>query len=210
MIVKSGIPEVLAAGSVELGEAIAEITPGSIGVTNVLNNVLSNFSDGAVIVIDPHTGKIYAASPEAKRTALINAVADDLPKVFLDPDAGQTGRSLKWTKNEDSDGSIDDEETLTDAVKPSFTVESLVGRLLSLMQAAEAATPAKAGNQFIVIDQVNKRVTAHSGTVGGAGIRTALDAIALNVADTEEVSVQLTPEAGESSPSSLPFEGGAV
>jgi hypothetical protein len=205
MIVRSGIPAVLAAGEAEMGQAVADITPGSISMSNVISNVLAQFADAAVIVIDPHTGKVYASSEAAAIEDLGDAVEGD--ETVYAPDVDQTGRSLKWAKV--SGAGITDDEPLYTAVKPSFTVESLVSRLLAILAEMEAFTPALASKQFLVINQVNKTVR-YVNAAAPVDARTNLEAVVLNTAGHESVKVQLTPEAGESSPAALPFEGGAV
>lgn len=208
MIIRSGIPAVDQAGTEELGQAIAAITPGSINASNVIGNVLSQFDDAAVIVYDPHTGKCYASSEATQKAALSAAFGESIFCRF-NPDAGQTGRSLKWTADVANDFDLEAGATLVTAVKPTFTVESLMSRVLALIAAEEAADPTLSTKQFIVIDQVNKQFTVMR-DAAPATVRTALNAIDLDNAAEESVEVTLTPVAGESSPSALPFEGGAV
>lgn len=205
MIIKNGVPAVTAAGSADLGAAVIQTTPGALSVSAIVANILSNYADGAVIAIDPHTGKIYATSD--------TDLADDLRAVFaaddkchIVPDSGQTGRSLAFTVDEDLI-TIPGISAIETEVKPKFTVESLVNKLLSLQAELEAATPANAGKQFIIIDQVNKDVNAVLAS-NAAAARAALDAINLGAAG-ENVKVTLTPESVEAS-GALPFEGGTV
>lgn len=207
MIIKNGVPAVTAAGSADLGAAVTQTTPGALSVSAIVANILSNYADGAVIVIDPHTGKVYASSDSTKAQALRDAaIAGTADVCHIVPDAAQTGRSLSFSIDEDLIG-LTGVNAIQTAVKPKFTVESLVNKLLSLQAEFEAATPANAGKQLIVIDQVNKSVDAVLSATPSTA-RTALDAVDLSAAG-ENVKVTLTPESVEAS-GALPFEGGTV
>lgn len=204
-VIKSGKPTVVASGSPALGQAIAETTPNDIAVTNVVGNILANFNDGAMIVIDPHAGKVFAGSVPGVRTSLIDAIIDKDP-LYLTPDANQTGRSLAFSPAVGNTLAGIDIADLHTAVKPKFTVESLVSRLLAKIQEREAAVPADAGLFFVVVDQVNKKVGIVK--TGDEASRDDLAALALNAG--EAVKITLTPAEEDSVSNPLPFEGGAV
>lgn len=205
-VIKNGTPTIVQAGSQALGQAVSETTPNVISVTNVIGNAMAQFNDAAFMVYHPHTGKFYASSGASQRAGLSVAIVDP-ENLYLDPDDGQTGRSLAFSAtagNTLAGISITD---LVTAVKPKFTVESLVARLLAKIQEREAASPAEAGKFFIVVDQVNKRVGIVKSDDEGGSIGD-LDATVLSAG--ESVKMTLTPEAEESVSSPLPFEGGAV
>lgn len=204
-VIKSGKPTVVASGSPALGQAIAETTPNDIAVTNVVGNILANFNDAAMVIIDPHAGRICAASSPAVRTALIDAFVDKQP-LYLTPDANQTGRSLTFSPAPGNTLAGIDIEDLHSAVKPKFTVESLVSRLLAKIQEREAAVPADAGQFYVVVDQVNKKVGIIK-TPDESG-RDDIALMALNAG--EAVKITLTPAEADAVSNPLPFEGGAV
>lgn len=206
MVIKSGKPTVIAAGSPALGQSVAETTPNDISVTNVIANILDQFNDAAMVVIDPQEGKVYASSIALTRTALGTALEN--PSVlYLEPDASQTGRSLSFKAATGNTYASIVTTDLTTAVKPKFTVESLVARLLTKIQEREAAVPADAGKFFVVVDQVNKKVGI-ARTDSDFDTRENLEGQAL--ATGESVKIELTPAAEDSVSDPLPFEGGAV
>lgn len=205
-VIKSGKPTINAAGSAPLGAAIAETTPNDISVTNVVGNVLSQFDDGALIIIDASTGIIRAASDVIVRGGMIGSFTDP-ETLYLVPDADQTGRSLHFSAAAGNTLAGISLADLTTAVKPKFTVESLVSRLLAKIQEREAAAPALANKFFVVVDQVNKKVGIVMAGDEGA-TRSDLADYPLNAG--EAVKITLTPAAEDVVSDPLPFEGGAV
>lgn len=204
-VIKSGTPSGIQASSDALGQAVAQTTPNSISVTNLVGNILSEFEDAAVMMITPGEGQIIASSHATNKAAIAAKIAGAASVLYVAPDAGQTGRSLQFTAVAGNNLAGIDISDLTTAVKPKFTVESLVAKLLSKIQEREAAVPADANKFAIVVDQVNKKV----GIVKYAAEVSNDDTIA-DIAPAKSVSVILTPAAEEATSSPLPFEGGAV
>ena len=205
---QNGIPALVTAESTESGQTIgatiiATTTPQkTFGA--LASELLDQFSAEAVIVIDPNTRKVTAASAAAG-IALASAVENviNTQKGTLTPDANQTGKSLTYSAELDSmeSGTELAVEAAVDSAKPKRTIQSLVSSLLG-SEALEDADP----KPVIVVNQ-NTGVVKLYDSSGAANIGAAIDNLA-NAGD--RVQIELTEATVEGEPEPLVFEGGAT
>ena len=205
---QNGLPVLVTAESTESGQTIgatiiATTTPQkTFGA--LASELLDQFSAEAVIVIDPNTRKVTAASAAAG-IALAAAVAGvaNTQTGDLTPDAGQTGKSLTYTSDI---ADLTDEvqaavSAAVDSAKPKRTIQSLVSALLGADEVGELAV-----KPVLVVNQNTGEVRVYDSS-GAANIGKAIDALA-NAGD--RVQIELTEVTAEGEPEPLVFEGGAT
>lgn len=207
----TGIPSIVAAESTAPGTALATpiITPEPLtnSLSGLVRDILDAVSSAAVVIINPKTRKVTAASG-AEGTALLTNVMNTAtgdPDCSITPNAGQTGRSLQWTADDMAlvSMTVQQQAAINGAVAPQIqrrAVESLVAALLSAPYDSVDAAP------VIAVDQINGlvRVISSNAAAIQAGIDGLANAgdrvqLALTEADTTEVGGPV-----------LVFEGGAV
>jgi hypothetical protein len=204
----TGLPSVVNAKSTATGIAIAEpiVTPAPLenSMNGVVRDLLDRFEGEAVIVVDPNTRKVYAATG-ATGTNLQDVVTGvvNVNMTNINPDAGQEGRSLMWTPVALelvtlTQAAQDAITAATAAAKPKRSVESLVAASLN-GDFPEGEAP------LIVIDQVNGKVQVLEGE--SVACAAALDAI---VPAEDQVVIEFDEPAETVEGEPLVFEGGAV
>ena len=171
-----------------------------VNFSTLLANALELNSDAQHVVIDLVDRKVYA-SDAAALTATAKGVAG-IKKFTLEPEAGQTGRSLTWEKASMDVGfnaTLDTElQAAIAAVKPARSVQSMVSAVIAAANAVEVAPTG------IVIDQATGQVVVlHAANLVGADLA---DDVAAG--DRGAVIALSEPESGSETP--LVFEGGAT
>jgi hypothetical protein len=202
---QNGIPEVVAAETAAGGTAIAEavVVPATPSATfgSLVTDLLAQFEDESVIIIDANSRSVWAASG-AEGIALGEcaiAVAADM--ATLTPDSGQTGKSLTYTATGKSNLTSEEQAALALAIetaKPKRTIQSLVSNLLSF-------DPGENPLPVIMVDQ-NDGVVYVMDDEDGDDIKTALDGRA-NEGDRLKITLS-EPTTEVVSP--LIFEGGST
>lgn len=208
---QNGVPSVVAAESTETGQAIGaavlETTTPTKSFGGIAADLLAQFGDAAVVVIDPNSRSVYAASGAngtALKGAALSAKPDENDHTTLTPDAGQSGKSLRYTQAAGadlSDGAKAAIAAAVEAAKPQRTIQSLVSTILGTGDLGDAAV-----KPVIIIDQIAGTVTIMEPETA-AGVETALDAVA-NAGDRVKLAVSANPAGNEDEP--LVFEGGST
>lgn len=208
---QNGTPSVVAAESTEsgqtIGAAVLETTTPVKTFGGLASDLLDQFANEAAVIIDPNTRSVYGASGAAGAAMIAAALAvADVEIGEITPDAGQTGKSLAYTKtnivdlNEAIQAAIG---VAVDAAKPKRTLQSLVSAIFGADDLdGEEILP------VIVVDQANGKVQIIEPTPAASdAVTTALDA--LDDAG-DRVKLSLTGGFSETGSAKLVFEGGAT
>jgi hypothetical protein len=205
-IVQSGEVSMSSAETATNGGAIgAAITAATMAVKSfatVVGDLLAELASAAVIVVNPNTRKVTAATG-GQAAALIGVMdGNAMNSAQIVPDGNQTGRSLTW---EASQSLSDLPSQMVDAVnaaiqpaKPRRSVESLVSAILTAEFGAVAPV--------IVIDQREGKVFVCEPGNDPSAWDTALASAKAG----DQVSVEISDNSPESDAPKLVFEGGAV
>ena len=144
----------------EAAGAFLTPTPTQWSFSSLVDNILAQLTAASVVVIDTVNRKVFFTDDPTKATALKGAAdADDVENmVILNPDSGQTGRSLTWTATDG--GNFPEERTALEnavgAAKPRKTVASLVSSVLSA-RSDETDLPLDPP-KLIIVDQIGQSV----------------------------------------------------
>lgn len=160
----NGIPSVESQGSTaaaaNLGSKIINPAPPETqSAGSLLSEALRQYEAAAVVIVDPKTRRVYATTTQA--AGLMSAVSAAVPTASrLTPDAGQTGRSMTFTRSNHAgtpsqyNSALD---TIVGATKPTYSVESLLARMFGVVPDGAENPP------IFVIDQANARVVVYEG-----------------------------------------------
>jgi hypothetical protein len=203
---QTGIPSIVAAKSADASETLFEdvVTPQPLAesLSSLVRAALDKFTDEAVIIIDPLSRKVTAAT--GSQGALLKAAfaGGTGDAAVLSPETGQTGRSLTWEATGIGNLSAPYDEAANaafDAAKPRRTVEGLVAALLTGIDYTTNALP------VIMIDQAEAEVTMKVEESAGA-VQTLVNAVSVA---GDQIQMALT-EPETVTTSNLIFEGGAT
>lgn len=189
----------------EAANAFLQPTPTQWSISALVDNILPQLENAAMIVIDTAGRKIHFTDDTAKGELLLAAAIDfanDAGNLFQ-PDSGQTGRSLTWNCLGTEGGNPDNAasfEAIVAPVKPRKSVASLVSAILSAKKADGSAEDVPA---TIVIDQDGVRVMTNE-----VAKTSALNALNLNAGVSGVLTLSEPASAGTAAP--LPFEGGEI
>lgn len=170
----------------------------------LVDSVLRENTVPAELVIDPVMRRIYSANVDGLS---IPANVEFTLATFLRPEAGQSGRSLKWEFVSDEGTGIPNKAALIapiDSVKPARSVSSLVAAILSALGNIDPAV-ADADKPMILIDQGAGTVWLVKPTDRAASL-TALDAAVPGA--TNGLKVTMTEPSADGGAAPLIFEGG--
>lgn len=208
---QNGVPSVVAAETTEsgqtIGAAVLETTTPVKTFGGLASDLLEQFDNEAAVIIDPNTRSIFGASGAAGAGMVAAALGvADVEIGEITPDAGQTGKSLAYTKtnivdlNEANQAAIG---VAIDAAKPKRTLQSLVSAILGADALdGEEVLP------VIVVDQANGKVQIIEPTTEAPdAVTTALDALA-DAGD--RVKLKLTGGFTDTPSTKLVFEGGST
>lgn len=177
------------------------VDPVEKSMASLVDLILASLTSAATVAIDTVGRKIYFTDDAAKGALIAALDSDPDMAIKFTPDAGQTTKSLLWT----TEGGIeygtsqDPIEDVVKATRPAKSVASVISGILSAKLADE--TPALTPG-LIIVDQINKTVSAVKGDFSSN-----LAALQLNAGNSGVLELS-EPEV--TSETKLPFEGGAT
>lgn len=196
------------------GQALADslVTPQPLtdSFSGVVSKMLAEYEGEAVIVIDPMERRVVATTDPTKATAIKSAVALAAAKQStITPVTGQEGRSLQWERTDGQDITGSNQmflDSLTEAVRPKRSVESLVSALIGGIGKPEILEY----GAIIVVDQKTGSVVVNVPATENArqGLSDALAAV--DPSTTDMAGVELSAEATEEETNPPIFEGGST
>jgi hypothetical protein len=202
---QTGIPSIVTAKSASAAQTTFAdvVTPQPLAesLASLVRAALDKFTDAAVIVIDPSSRKVTAATGAQGVAIKVAAGGACGNPATIFADEGQTGRSLTYNyedKNQIEASQATALEAACDAAKPRRTVEGLVSALLNSEFTAEPPC--------IIVDQTNGQITVLNPT-SGTSVGTAVNAV---IVAGDQIQMALTEPETTGTASALPFEGGAV
>lgn len=210
---QSGIPTIVRENEgVAAKIALPEVT--TVSLSSVLGNYLAEQSEAALIALDINNRKLAAgASTNDMETELSDATdaieatgQGDFKKLSLEPNGGQTGRSLTF-HSEGTTGNLVS-ATLTaiaarlQPVAPKFTIESLVSMIASEIPSDSTQ------KFFVVINQEQAKVYVYA-VDAGTEVPEEVTDLFDNSGTVGKIVVALA-DPTEDNVAPLAFEGGAV
>lgn len=193
-----------AASALDDAELIIQPEPPQSSFAGLIDGVFRAQDEAMVVVIDCTGRKVYTRD-NANKAALITALGTTSPAPdgshVVKPEAGQTGRSLKW----ETEGTpTHDQAAIINAIignqTPKMTVGALVARCLAVLS--------DGFKWFVTINQATGEVYLfYVYNEDGDTASDALEAVAVP-ANTNTFDFLLTDEEGATTSEPLVFEGG--
>lgn len=185
------------------------IEPTEKSFAQLVEDALREMSVAAAIIVDPVGRKVLVMSGADLASQGLSTVIPHTVASVLQPETGQSGRSLTWEAGTDTGAGVPNKAALiapTDAVKPARSASSLVGAVLAALGAIDPAV-AEADQPLLVVDQTEGKLHLIKPTNRATSLTNIRNRI-VNAGYGVELS--LTEPAGGSEAEPLIFEGGAT